>query len=172
MKFKEVVARLTGLSVPVFGVSWNPPVAKVTFARKVIAFLEDRRVLHNPYHMEDLGHCVSSVVEIRQFLTAELGNLTKPEGLAANLRAMRAACRKFLDGVGVKDDTHAGSARLGLAHDWVFTSAIGELRGVIGLHVAALAAQHGLDVEGELASILAAKATTKDAQDRAHPSDA
>jgi hypothetical protein len=163
VKFKEIVARLTGLSVPVFGVSWNPPAAEVTVARKVIAFLEDRRVLYNPYHMEDPGHCVSSVIGIRQFLTAELGNLTRSDGLAANLRAMRAACRKFLDGVGVRGDTHGGSARLGLAHDWVFMSAIGELRGVIGLHVAALAAQHGLDVEGELASILPAKPTTKDA---------
>jgi hypothetical protein len=162
VKFKEVVARLTGLSVPVFGVSWNPPPAEVTVARKVITFLEDRRVLYNPYHMEDPGHCVSSVIEIRQFLTTELGTLTESDGLAGSLRAMRAACRKFLDGVGVKGGTHR-SARLGLAHDWMFMSAIGELRGVIGLHVAALAAQHGLDVEGELASILPAKPTTKDA---------
>jgi hypothetical protein len=161
VKFKEIVARLTGFSVPVFGVSWNPPPAEVTVARKVLAFLEDRRVLYNPYHMEDPGHCVSSIIEIRQFLTAELGNLTESHALAANLRAMRAACRKFLDAVGVRGDTH-GSTRLRLAHDWVFMSAIGELRGVIGLHVAALAAQHGLDVEGELASILPAKPSTTD----------
>jgi hypothetical protein len=37
-----------------------------------------------------------------------------------------------------------------------FNSALGELRGVIGLHIAALAAQHGLDVEGDLASTLPA----------------
>jgi hypothetical protein len=162
VKFKGVAARLTGLSIPVFGVSWNPPPAEVTVARKVIAFLEDRRVLYNPFHMEDPGHCVSSVVEIRHSLTAELGNLTKSDGLAANLRAMRAACRKFLDGVVVQGESHAGPGRRGLAHDWVFMSALGELRGIIGLHVAVLAAQHGLDVEGELASILPAKPTLKD----------
>jgi hypothetical protein len=36
----------------------------------------------------------------------------------------------------------------------VFNSAWGELRGVIGAHVAALAVQYGLDVEGELSEIL------------------
>lgn len=42
---------------------------------------------------------------------------------------------------------------------WIFNGAIGELRGVFGIHIAALAASHGLDVEGDLASILPATAT-------------
>jgi len=163
VKFKEIVARLTGFSIPVFGVSWSPPAAEVTIARKVITFLEDRRVLYNPYDMEDPGHCISSVIEIRQFLTGELGNLTDRDALAGNLRAMRAACRKFLDLVDDKIGARYGFGGRGLAHDWVFMSALGELRGVIGLHVAALAAQHGLDVEGDLAAILPEKPSTKDA---------
>jgi hypothetical protein len=61
------------------------------------------------------------------------------------------------------DSCHADPAVRGLAHDWVFMSAPGELRAVIELHAAALAVQHGLDVEGELASVLSAKPTTKDA---------
>lgn len=162
MKFKEVVARLTGLSIPVFGVSWNPPEAEVTVGRRIIAFLEDRRVLYNPYDMEDPGHCISSVVEIRQFFTVELGMLTDQDGLAANLRAMRAACRKFLDTVGVRDYRRGGFGGRGLAHDWQFMSALGELRGVIGLHVAAIAAKHGLDIDGELEAILPAKPSSKD----------
>jgi len=40
---------------------------------------------------------------------------------------------------------------------WIFNSALGELRGIIGIHVAALATMHGLDVEGDLASILPAE---------------
>lgn len=46
MKFKEVIGRITGFSVPIFGVSWNPPQPDVTAARKVLVFLEDRRVLY------------------------------------------------------------------------------------------------------------------------------
>jgi hypothetical protein len=38
---------------------------------------------------------VQSVLEIRHFLTAELGKLDGKSELSASLRAMRAACRKF-----------------------------------------------------------------------------
>lgn len=41
-----------------------------------------------------------------------------------------------------------------------FFTALGELRATIGLHVAAIAIMHGLDVEGELASIIPAAEET------------
>jgi hypothetical protein len=44
---------------------------------------------------------------------------------------------------------------------WIFNGAIGELRGVFGIHIAAVAASHGLDVEGDLASILPAAVTDR-----------
>lgn len=163
MKFKEVVNRLTGFSTPIFGVSWGPPQAHITVARRVITYLEDRRVLYNPYTMEEPRHCIESVLQIRQFLTSELSNLSHDEGLTQNLRAMRAACRKFLDTV------HEGDGRRHFGWDhgfdnWVINNALGELRGIIGIHVAALAAQHGLDVDGELASILPAADDVREEQ--------
>jgi hypothetical protein len=57
----------------------------IAVARRIITFLEDRRVLYNPYHMEDPRHCIQSVIEIRQFLTAELSNLSGDEELVQNL---------------------------------------------------------------------------------------
>ncbi len=160
VKFKEIINRLTGFSTPIFGVSWNPPQTHISIARKIITFLEDRRVLYNPYHMEDPRHCVQSVIEIRQFLTSELSKLSEDEGPLQNLRAMRAACRKFLDNVYEGDDRRRIIGHRGfgsMPDNWIFNSALGELRGIIGIHVAALAAQHGLDVEGDLASILPAE---------------
>lgn len=97
MKFKEIASRLTGFSVPVFGVSWNPPEPEVAVARRVLAFLEDRRVLFNPYHLEVADQCVHSVIEIRRFLTSEIGQLADDSKLSEHLRGIRAACRKFLD---------------------------------------------------------------------------
>ena len=69
MKFEEVLSRITGFSVPVFGVSWNPPQPEVVAARRVLAYLEDRRVLYNPYHLEVEDQCTSSVLDIRRLLT-------------------------------------------------------------------------------------------------------
>lgn len=159
MKFREIASRLTGFSTPMFGASWNPPEAQRSVARRVLAFLEDRRVLYSPSEVESPDYCVRSVVEIRHFLTQELGALPAEAAIAQSLSAMRAACRKFMDTIG------ADGGRIiqyGASHghyaSWVFISALGELRGVVGIHVAAIAAGHGLDVEHELSAILPAKA--------------
>lgn len=158
MKFKQIINRLTGITTPVFGINWNPPKAHVTVARNVITFLEDRRVLYNPFDMEVPSHCIHFVVDIRHFLTAQIADLADDDGICQNLRAMRAACRKFLDTVSDGDDSRPmrGVWRFDGSgpSNWIFNSALGELRGVIGVHLAALAVQHGLDIEGELSTIL------------------
>ena len=153
MDFKEIASRFTGFSTPVFGVSWTPPEPERAVGRRVIAFLEDRRVLYNPYHIEIDDQVAHSVLDIRQFLTTEIGGIDSDSELAAHLRAMRAACRKYLD------DTGPGSHRLhmppwGGPYEYGFFLQLGELRATIGQHVAALAVMYGLDVEGDLASVL------------------
>lgn len=155
MKFREVANRLTGISTPVFGVSWQPPKSEVAVAARVLNFLADRRVLYNPSELEMPEHCVTSVIEIRHFLTDELGELDAKSDLAATLRAMRAACRKFLDTTQGRDDMPGwrGGAPWGYAA-WVIETALGEMRGVLGVHIAQLSARYGLDVEEELAQII------------------
>lgn len=155
MKFKEIINRLNGISTPIFGMQWTPSELKVTKARRVISFLEDRRVLYNPSELETSEYCVRSVIEIRQFLTSEIGDIDENSELADSLRAMRTACRKFLNTVqNDKRQIITFGMERGHYASWIFLSAIGELRGVFGIHIATIAAQHGLDVEDELASIL------------------
>jgi hypothetical protein len=155
MRFKEIAKRITGFSVPVFGVSWNPPEPEVAVARRIIALLEDRRVLFNPYVLEVADHCVHSVLDIRRSLTEEIGRLSDKSKLAEHLRSIRAACRKFLDNMHL-DNT---SPRILHPHrpgpfDSMFFIYLGELRASIGLHIAAIAVMYGIDVEGELARTL------------------
>lgn len=158
MRPSEVAKRITGFSTPFGGVSWIAPEAEVTVVRRIIRYLEDRRVLFNPSELEDPGHCVESVVDIRGFLTTELGQL--PDGeLAARLAAMRAACRKFLDGLRYPDGRPL-RLRMGFGggfEEWVFVTALGELRGVIGVLIAELAVAYAVEVESDLASILPAE---------------
>lgn len=158
MRFKEILARVTGLSSPVFGVSWHPPEPEVQVARRVVTFLEDRRVLYVPSEMEVPEHCVQSVLEIRRFLTTELQTLGSGTDLADTLRALRAGCRKFLNTVGARSDIVVFGAHHGHWASWEFNGALGELRGVFGVHLARLAAGYGLDIEGALATILPATA--------------
>ncbi len=44
MKFSEIANRLTGISTPFVVASWQPVEMEIAAARRVIAFLEDRRV--------------------------------------------------------------------------------------------------------------------------------
>ena len=154
MRFKEVLLRLTGLSSPIFGVSWNPPEPEIQVARRVIAFLEDRRVLFVPSEMEVPDHCVRSVLEIRRFLTREIQALGVGTDLTESLRAMHVACRKVMNTVGARPEIIVFGAFRAHWASWVFNGALGELRGVFGIHIAKLAAAYGLDVEGDLATIL------------------
>lgn len=154
MKWREIGSRITGFSVPFFGVSWNPPAAEVTVARRVIQFLEDRRVLYNPYHLEVPGDCVHSVVEIRKFITAELGNLNPDSELVPHLRSIRATCRKFLDDTDLDRDRMRPPRFYHGYGDVEFFVALGEFRGAISPHVAAIAVRYGIDIEGDLAKIL------------------
>ena len=71
MRFSEVARRLTGISTPIFGVSWEPGEADTAVARRILAFLADRQVLFSPYALELPEHCVQSVIEIRYFLTGQ-----------------------------------------------------------------------------------------------------
>lgn len=155
MKFREMVSRVTGISCPVFGVQWNPPETECAVARRAVVFLEDRRVLFTPSSMEVPHDCVESVLRIREYLTGELQKLDSKAQLAGNLRAMRAACRKFLDTVQTDDrNVVRFGGQYGHWASWVFNGALGELRGVFGIHVLQIALAHGLDIEDELAAIL------------------
>lgn len=167
MRFAEIQSRVTGFGIPIFGLSWNPPEAEVTAAKRAIAFLEDRRVLYNPRGLENGRHCVDSIMQMRQFLTDELGR--RPDGaLADSLRAMRSACRRFLAMVGDEDgEILRGEAHCSSQAIQVFDSTLGALRATCGMHIAALAVRYGLDVEDDPAAILPAEdADEEDGQAR------
>jgi hypothetical protein len=149
MRFSDIVKRITGISTPIFGISWNPDKTERDFARQVISFLEDRRVLFVPYEDEIPRHCIESVLQIRHFLTSKIGELPENSELDKSLRAMRAACRKFLNET-QNPNYHFPS--------WVsscaINNALGELRGVFGIYTAKIAVAYGINIEKELASIL------------------
>ncbi len=147
--FSDIAKRITGISTPVFGVSWNPPENKRSIIQRLVAFLEDRRALYADYSREYGPWVEKSIIEIRAELTNILKSCPDDEQLTGPIRAMRAACRKYLDEIGP-----SGSHRQMLyPHEAAMWQTLGELRGIIGLHLARLCVAYGVDVESELASI-------------------
>jgi len=131
-----------------------PAPTDVSVARRIIRFLEDRRVLYNDFAWEVPDQCTQSALEIRKFLTAELGNLKDGSELAGPLKSMRAACRKFLNDMHFEFGMRTRPT-FGNRHN--LYTALGELRSSFGVHVAFLAVQYGIDVEDELGTILPAE---------------
>lgn len=158
LSFNDIKERLTGISCPFFGISWNPPESERQVAQRVIRFLEDRRVLYNPSELEMPRHCVESVCRIREYLTSEMQQIDSDSNLFAYLKAMRIACRKFLNRFNSIDDRFLDEARYnGNFSSWVFGSALGEMRGTFGNMVAQISAAYGVDIEDDLATIIPEK---------------
>jgi hypothetical protein len=90
----------TGIGGFGFSVNWEKVPGDEDVARRVIIFLEDRRLLFGRRHCEDELDCVHSAIEIRKFLTDELTRAKSGRSLADVLRAMRVAARAFVDAAG------------------------------------------------------------------------
>ena len=154
MKFSELLNRLTGISCPVFGVSWNPVTAERSIARRIIVFLEPRRVLYSAFEFESVCPCITSATEIKNYLTSELQQIAEKSELNSYVRAMRNACNRFLSRCPDDKDFRCHACRNGNIDNWIFTSAVGELRGVFGVMVGQIAKAYGIDVEDDLAQII------------------
>ncbi len=153
ISFREIANRITGISIPIFGISWEPPRLDIEEARRLLTFLEDRRVLYNPFTVEVPEHAIESVIQIRQRLTTTLEQINRTSPLAESASAMRASCRKFLDQIqklNVKGTVWDSSYRMDI---FSFFCALGELRGVCGIHIAQIAVRYGIDVEEQLAQM-------------------
>jgi hypothetical protein len=144
--YRQLRKRLTGISTPFGGASWIPPEPDRDIVRRLMTFLEDRRVLYTNYSLEVPDWVTKSVLEIRQELTAILKSLDEDSPIVPHLKAMRAACRKFLD------QTQGQARRWRM--DAEILMALGEMRGVFGILIAQLCSKYKIDVEGDLAESL------------------
>jgi hypothetical protein len=148
--FGDLAKRLTGISTPVFGVSWTPPESERDIVRGLIAFLEDRRVLYADYNREYGPWVDRSVLQIRGELTRLLVGRPAEDSLGGALRGMRAACRKYLNATG----EHASEGHRPSILEPQLWVALGELRATFGVYLARLCASFGIDLSADLASIL------------------
>ena len=132
------------------GIQWNPLASDSDEARKIVVYLEDRRVLFNPLHMEDSQHCLNSIIDIRKHVTEILARLSQNSNIAKPLRRMRKSSQDFCNVVGhPKFNSFELPVKSSLLERELF-----KLRKNFGLSLAELSVAYGLDVDDQLASII------------------
>ncbi len=145
--------RITGISTPFGGLQWaDPGASERDIIRGLILFLEDRRVLYNPFILEVRSQVDPSIHQIRHECTNLLRQLGENAFAVAPLRAIREACRRFHDDANMEFRFFARRGHHEL--DAGFFTALGALRATIGQQLALLAAHYDLDIEGDLADVL------------------
>jgi hypothetical protein len=160
VKASELRPRLDGFGIGPLHFATPPHGKDAAIARQVLADLEGRRVLYNPWQLEIEQQCVDSVLDLKGFLSARIGELDKDSPLAPSLRQMRSACNRFLDESNGPPWHRMHS--YGPMGDGAFWTALGELRAVVGICTATIAERYNLDVEAELSAILPAEPSDSD----------
>ncbi|MDA9448278.1 hypothetical protein XI01_16405 [Bradyrhizobium sp. CCBAU 21360] len=142
---KKVRVKSVSLSVLGFGggVGWEISDAEQKAVQGLIAYLEDRRILFNTPDQQMREKADPSVDDIRSECTDVIGKLDSKSPAEAAVRGIRRACHQFLSEIGGPGRNEAD-----------FYLALGELRGAVGLHVAALSQAYNVGVEDQLARIL------------------
>lgn len=144
--------RITGASAPFGGAQWERKDDDREIARRVLNLLGDRRMLWKDFSLEIEEQCVGSADHARKELGKHLDNPEIGPEMIRHVRLLQRLFRDFMDEVGPSGgdwDRHyrpMGTDPLSMA--------LGRLRGLVGVQIGELAAEYGLDVSEELASIV------------------
>lgn len=148
MQYKDILKHITGISCPLFGIQWNPPVYSSDIAREIVLFLENKRVLFSLPQNEVINLCILSANEIR----TELVNQQKKsndEKLNNLIQKMLRSTRDFLSKTElISPSTNAVVMQSMLERELL------EYRRKMGNLIAILSISYGVDVGDELAVIL------------------
>lgn len=147
LKGQSLESRLTGLSIAGIGLNWTPPANEQDKARRLFVFLEDRRVLFNPFDIEVSNYAIQSIIQIRDRLTHDLEDISRSSPLGESISAMRAECRKLLNALQGNQSRHMGLGP-------IFMTYLGELRAIFGIRIARIAYSYDLEIGPELGTII------------------
>jgi len=148
LKGRELTTRLTGILIPTGGISWKPPADERNKARRLLVNLAGQRALHYPYDREIGSFVVQSILDTQERLIRDIKALSVDSLLRKILRAMQAACRKFLN------ENQSPSAGYGWPYEAQLYCTLGELRALLGIYIARIACAYDLDVDACLGDVL------------------
>ena len=148
LRGRKLAARLTGIRTPIGGIDWQPPPDEQDRARQVLTYLAEQGALWDPYDIAISSFVTQSIVDLRGQLRNDLDDLPNDSVLHEALRAMHAACRSFLE------ENQSPRSGYGPPYEAQLHSTLGELRALVGIHIARIACAYDLEVDPRLVGIL------------------
>lgn len=130
------------------------PKLEVEIAQEIITYLEHKKILRSLLIRPNIASCAFEVEDIRDILTYKLSKLNSTSELARNLKGLLGSCMKFLKTLQNYNIYNLMDYNTDETGKRVFDVALGEMRGVWGIHLAEIAARYGLDVNDEIKWIL------------------
>ncbi|MGE4318639.1 MAG: DUF6650 family protein [Deferribacterales bacterium] len=152
--------RLTGISFPFGGISWEKKKSERDYVKELLSFLEDRRVLYVPCEAEVPRYAYESVQEIRKFLTQYMINVGEKSYIYPHLKALRAECVRTI--IALEKDGGWIISGNGLGNAIHLNSELGRLRGIFGVQLAILCNDLDVDISENLVTILPANTESEE----------
>jgi len=139
---RDYLNRVTSISTPFFGASWQPTVSEREVLRKLASELADRRVLYHNGCGIPRRNMIESCERMRASVTDALRSLPENSKANAYLEDIRAACHQFQTYVErFFDDSGYGNP------EESFYMALGELRGSVGKALADVCHHYKISAE-------------------------
>ena len=88
---------VNGISLPFGGVSWSKSLTAKEMFSHLLLYLESKRILVNPAHMEYKEWCIKSVLEIKETLVDITKDMSFKDNELCIIREMIDACNTYLD---------------------------------------------------------------------------
>lgn len=98
--------KINGVSIPIFGISWEYTESEKTAIKNLFIFLESKRLLVDPIKMELPDECALSAIEIKKFIVDLLINYTFSIDTENCLKSMLDSCNEYLNGLKLKERDH------------------------------------------------------------------
>jgi hypothetical protein len=159
ISWRKILRHITGISCPLFGVSWVIPDGEDEIAQKLINILGNKRVLFGKPECENIGAMIDSVNELREILTNTMNNTNiNTQAFKDSLSAMRCSILRFLDYIepimATYDDKYIFFHNL-LSHEQQLCGIVlGELRASFGREIAQIVLIYKIEVEEHLAKLM------------------
>jgi hypothetical protein len=155
--WNNVFSRITGFSIPVLGLEWQPPVRERDVAAKALTYIESRNVLNVSFEKEESPkRTYYDAEKIRDELTEVMQEVSRDTDVFRQLDALRVACSIFRRRLreGKLEEYSHSSPIPDEVRKAQFLQALGGYRDACGRQILALCVTYRINVPANLASCL------------------